>query len=213
MRGSGVEVDHWYRTESETPPADPAGYQAVLSLGGAMHVDQEDRNPWIAEEIALLAELLERDIPMLGLCLGSQLLAIAAGGSAWPARAPEIGWHPVELTAEGAADPLLGSLAPGFEAFEWHSYEFDLPPNAKALARSPICLQAYRIGDAAWGIQFHAEVAPADAFGWIEKHRGDEELGRSGIDVGALREETEARIGGWNRLGRELCGRFLDLVG
>ena len=101
--------------------------------------------------------------PLLGVCLGTQLLAEAAGGSAGRASEPEIGWRQVELTPEGAADPLLAPLAPAFEAFQWHSYEAAPPPDAVTLARSPVCPQAYRIGEQAWGIQFHAEVSAADA--------------------------------------------------
>ena len=97
----------------------------------------------------LLGELLECGTPLLGLCLGGQLVAQAAGAEPGRAPRPEIGWHAVELTAEGGDDPLLGPLAPGFEAFQWHSYEFPLPAGAVALARSDVCLQAARIGERA----------------------------------------------------------------
>ena len=116
----------------------------------------------------------------------------------------------MELTAEGAEDPLLAPLAPRFTAFQWHSYEAPLPPGATALARSAVCLQAYRIGESAWGIQFHAEVSAADAEYWIADYRSDPDAVRIGIDPEALRVETRAAIGDWNRLGRELCGRFID---
>ncbi len=124
-----------------------------------MNADQEDAHPWIGEQKRLLAELVEGGSPLLGVCLGAQLLAEAIGGRARRASAPEIGWPTVELTPEGAADPLLGPLAPSFEAFQWHSYECDLPESAIVLARSAVCVQAYRYGPAAWGIQFHAEVS------------------------------------------------------
>ena len=81
-----------------------------------------------------------------------------SGRPSRPAREPEIGWYEVELTPEGERDPVLGPLAPGFTAFGWHRYEFALPRGGTPLARSAACLQAYRLGDAAWGIQFHAEV-------------------------------------------------------
>jgi GMP synthase (glutamine-hydrolysing) len=163
----GVELETWLRAETDKPPSDPFGYDAVLSFGGAMHADHEDRHAWLRPEKQLLAELLERGLPLLGVCLGSQLLAEAAGGSAQRASEPEIGWHRVELTPEGTGDPLLAPLAPAFDAFEWHSYEARLPAGAVVLARTPVCTQAYRIGERAWGIQFHAEVTPADAAKWI----------------------------------------------
>ena len=124
---------------------------------------------------------------------------------------PEIGWHDVEVTAEGAADPLLAPLAPRFTAFQWHSYEFPLPPGATPLARSPVCLQAFRAGSGV-GIQFHAEVSAADAEAWIDDYRSDEDAVRIGVDPEALRRDTRAAIGDWNDVGRALCERFLAAV-
>ena len=208
----GGELDEWHRAEVAEPPADPAGYDAVMTFGGAMNVDEEEEHAWLREEKALLAELLERGVPLLGVCLGAQLLAEAAGGSARRASRPEIGWLEVELTAEGEADPLLARLAPRFEAFQWHSYEANPPAGAALLARSPVCPQAYRVGERAWGIQFHAEVSAADAAKWIGDYRSDQDAIKIGLDPAALRAETERKIGAWNELGRELCGRFLDQV-
>jgi GMP synthase (glutamine-hydrolysing) len=209
----GVELDQWYRAESDEPPHELGDYGAVLTFGGAMHADQEDEHAWIADEKALLAELLESGMPLLGVCLGSQLLAAAAGAEVRRAREPEIGWYEVEVTAEGADDPLIGPLAPRFEAFEWHSYAFALPHGAIALAHSPVCLQAYRVGPVAWGIQFHAEVSAADADSWIDDYRSDEDAVRMELDSGALRAQTRDRIGAWNELGQALCERFLAVAG
>ncbi|MGV1046921.1 MAG: type 1 glutamine amidotransferase [Solirubrobacterales bacterium] len=213
IRDHGAELDEWVPPEAAAPPADPLGYDAALTLGGAMNVDQERRHPWLAAEKALLRELLAAGRPLLGLCLGGQLLAEAAGAAPRRAPQPEIGWHRVELTREGREDPLLGSLAPGFEAFQWHSYEFPLPPAAVALARSEACLQACRIGERAWAIQFHPEVSRADALAWIDDYRSDPDAVRIGIDPAGLRTETEAKIGAFNQLGRDLCDRWLDLAG
>jgi GMP synthase (glutamine-hydrolysing) len=108
---------------------------------------------------------------------------------------------------------VIGPLAPGFTGFQWHSYEAVPPDGAAILARSPVCPQAFRIGERAWGIQFHAEVTAADVDGWINDYRSDGDAVRIGLEPEALRKETEEKIAGWNRLGRELCGRFLDAVG
>jgi GMP synthase (glutamine-hydrolysing) len=209
MRSRGVEHDVWMRSEQDRPPADPRDYDAVLVFGGAMHADQEAEHPWLREEKALLADLLDRGVPLMGVCLGAQLLAEAAGGSARRASTPEIGWHEVQLTPEGARDPVLGSLAPRFTAFQWHSYEVTLPPGATTLARSDVCTQAYRIGSSAWGIQFHAEVSRTDAEAWIDDYRSDEDAVRIGLDPDALRRRTHSSIEEWNELGRALCARFL----
>jgi GMP synthase (glutamine-hydrolysing) len=212
IRDSGGELDEWTLAERPQPPADPFGYDAVLVLGGAMNVDEEVRHGWIAEEKALLRELLEREVPLLGLCLGGQLVAEAAGAVPRRAPRPEIGWHQVEVTPEGTNDPLLGPLAPSFEAFQWHSYEFPLPPGAVGLARSEVCLQGARIGEHAWALQFHPEVSRADALHWVEDYEADPDAVRIGVDPAVLGPETEGKIAAFNQIGRDICRRWLRFV-
>ena len=208
---AGGELDEWTLAERPRPPADPFGYDGVIVLGGAMNVDEGERHGWIAEEESLLRELLEREVPLLGLCLGGQLLAAAGGAQPRRAARPEIGWHQVEVTAEGEDDPLLGPLAPSFEAYQWHSYEFPLPPGAVPLARSEVCLQACRLGDHAWALQFHPEVSRADALHWVNDYEADPDAVRIGIDPKVLGPETEAKIDAFNDLGRGLCRRWLEI--
>ncbi len=150
-------------------------------------------------------------MPLLGLCLGGQLVAAAAGATPRRAARPEIGWHQVRLSDAGREDPLLAPLAPGFEAFQWHSYEFPLPPGAVALAQSDVCLQACRVGERGLG-------DPVPPRGQRRRRpRLDRRLPlrpdavRIGIDPKALRAETEAKIAAFNQLGRDLCGRWLEL--
>jgi GMP synthase-like glutamine amidotransferase len=213
IRERDGELDVWLPPEGGVAPADPLGYDAVLVLGGAIHPDQGAEHGWLGEEGELLKRLLVHEVPLLGLCLGGQLVAAAAGVTPRRAGQPEIGWHQVELSPEGAEDPLLAPLAPGFEAFQWHSYEFPLPPGAVTLAQSDVCLQACRIGPVAWALQFHPEVSAADALDWIDDYRSDEDAIRIGLDPAALRTETEAKIAAFNQLGRDLCARWLDLAG
>jgi GMP synthase (glutamine-hydrolysing) len=214
MRERGVELEEWMLSERGTgPPREIADYDAVLTFGGAMHADQEERHPWLRFEKDFLAAMLDDRMPILAVCLGTQVLAEAGGGEARRASEPEIGWYEVEVTDEGAADPVIGPLAPSFSAFQWHSYEAVPPEGGTILARTPVCAQAYRIGEVAWGIQFHAEVSAADLAYWIDDYRSDEDAVRTGVDPDALREASKPRVGEWNRLGRELCGRFLEAVG
>ena len=204
-----AELDQWLIAEGP-PPADPLGYDAVLTLGGAMHADQEADHPWLAEGKSLLAELIDRRVPLLGMCLGCQLVAEAGGASARRASAPEIGWQEVELRPDAAGDPVLSRLPPTFEAFQWHSYEATLAAGATPLATSPVCLQAFRLEGPAWGIQFHAEVSATDAEHWIDDYRSDPDAVRTGLDPDALRERTRGSIAEWNELGRAVCAGFLD---
>jgi len=206
------QMETWHPPEEPEPP-DAAGFDAAVVLGGAMNVEERERHPWIEGELSLLRSLLERETPTLGVCLGSQMLAAAAGAEVRRAAEPEIGWLEVELTGAGSADPILGALPDRFTAFQWHIYECALPDGAALLARSPVCLQAYRIGDHAWGIQFHAEVSAADAQHWITDYRSDPDAVRIGLDPAPLHEETARRIAAWNEAGRELCDAFLEFAG
>ncbi len=210
LRERRIATDEWLIAEESEPPSPPTGYDAVLSFGGAVNTDQEAEHDWLPLEKEVLRDLLEAEMPVLGVCLGAQLVAEAAGAIPRRAAHPEIGWSEIELTHEGREDSVLGALAGNPRGFQWHSYEFPLPPGAVALARSPTCLQAFRLGESAWGIQFHAEVSASDAATWIREYDVDPDAIRIGIDPEALGSETRERIDAWNEIGRELCGRFLD---
>ena len=144
-----------------------------------------------------------------GVCLGSQLLAEAAGASARRASAPEIGWHDVDVTAEGARDPVLGPLAPRFRRSSGTATSSHCRP-APPLSRAATSACRPSALDNAMGIQFHAEVSAADAEAWIDDYRSDEDAVRIGVDPDALRRRTRESIGAWNDVGRALCERFLD---
>jgi GMP synthase-like glutamine amidotransferase len=203
----GVELEEWRIPEAPEPPGELASYGAVMTFGGAMHVDQVDRHQWIRREEELLRELIDRGTPLLGACLGAQLLCEAVGGSVTHMVEPEIGWYEIEVTDSG--DPLVGALAPRFTGFEWHSYECVPPAGTEVVARSDACVQAFRIGSA-WGIQFHSEVSVADANHWIDHWDDDADAVRIGLDHEALRAETNPRMDAWNEVGRGIAARFLE---
>jgi GMP synthase-like glutamine amidotransferase len=206
-----AELDEWVPAEREPPALD--GYAAVMAFGGSMNVDEEDEHPWLRTEKRVLREALDRGLPILGVCLGSQLLAEAAGAAPHRAQRPEIGWHEVEATAEAAGDPVLGAVGERFEAFQWHSYQSPAPPGAVELARNPACLQGFRLANGrAWGIQFHAEVTAETVDGWLEDYRSDPNAVRIGLDPETVRAQTPERISAWNDLGRDLARRFVAVA-
>jgi GMP synthase-like glutamine amidotransferase len=207
---TGVELDTWLVPDAAEPPADPASYGAVMTFGGSMNVDQTDRHRWIETEKELLAELAAAGTPLLGACLGAQLLCAALGGEVVRMPDPEIGWHDVELTDAGRMDPIIGSLPERFTGFGWHSYRCEPPEGAEVLATSPACVQAFRMAERVWCIQFHAEVSSRDVNHWIDHYRDDADAVRIGLDAVALRQETQRRIAGWNQLGRSLAARFCE---
>jgi len=204
VEARGDRLEEWSIAWGTPPPRPVDSYDAVLVFGGAMHADQDDRHPWLREENFLLQRLLALQVPVLGICLGAQLLAKAAHGDVMPLSEPEIGWHQVELTDEGRGDPILGILPERFDAFQWHYYTYGLPAGAVELARSEVCTQAFRLGARAWGIQSHPEVTAAQVESWVGEEPSEAPPG--------LVAETRTRIGEWSRLGRALCGAFLDVA-
>jgi GMP synthase-like glutamine amidotransferase len=127
-------------------------------MGGPMNVDETAKYAWLAPERALLSQLIERDARVLGICLGAQLLARAAGARVYPQRPKEIGLFPVSLTAEGASDRLFSLFADPQQVFQWHGDTFDLPDGAVLLARSErFAHQAFRLGRRVYALQFHLE--------------------------------------------------------
>jgi GMP synthase-like glutamine amidotransferase len=208
VRETGHELLEWSPRRGPSPDLDGIG--AVLVLGGAMNFDEEAEHPWLAGEKELLRRVLDQRLPVLGVCLGSQLLAEVAGARVGRASTPEIGWRPVEVLPAGAEDPLFGPLPERFDAFEWHSYEFEVPPRAAALARSGACLQGYRLNGPGWGIQFHAEVTRESIERWTAGYRRDPDAIRIGLDPARLIEDSAHRIGRWNGVGLGICARFLE---
>jgi GMP synthase (glutamine-hydrolysing) len=165
-RAGGWAIEHWHAHAGEPRPV-LDGVDAVVAYGGTMNPDEDERLGWLADVRATLAEAVERDSAVLGICLGAQLLGQALGAAAPRLAQPELGWFPVELTPAGGEDVLLGPLAPACEVFQWHDYGCELPPGAVPLARSERApQQAYRVGEAVWAIQFHIEVDAASVERW-----------------------------------------------
>jgi GMP synthase-like glutamine amidotransferase len=187
------------------PSRDPAEYDAVVILGGDMNVDQADRHPWLDDERELIARLIERRTPLLGVCLGSQLVAQVAGAEVGPLPGGlEIGWHDVELAPAAGADPVMSALPARFHAFQWHSYGVLRDGEFERLATGDAGVQAFRVdGAPAWGIQFHAEVDEATVAGWIDNYAAPD------VDGAAIVERGAAEMPRWNDLGRALCSAFL----
>jgi GMP synthase (glutamine-hydrolysing) len=199
-RTGGHDLVEWQVPTRGAP--DSVAADAVIVLGGSMHPDEDDRHGWLTPELAYLERLLEQGTPVLGVCLGSQLVARAAGAEVFRAKEPEIGWVPVERTAAGDADAVAGVLPERFDAFQWHHYTHGLPAGAVELARSPVCTQAFRLGRA-WGVQFHPEVRLPQVETWLAEDPDDVP------EPQAFLAATRERIGAWNDLGRRLCAAFL----
>jgi len=205
----GHELDEWDISRRPEPPAPIHEYAAVLVFGGPMHVDQEERHGWLRDEHRLLQQLLADEVPLMGVCLGGQLLAKALHARVGRMPSPEIGWFEIELTPEAAADPVFGGLPGRFPSFQWHLYSFELPEGAAPLAGNERCLQAFRAGGSAWAIQFHPEVTWETLESWLRSSKPQED---GALDFARLVAESRELIGSWNAFGKELCWRFLAVA-
>lgn len=200
------------------PQAQPSldGYQGLVVLGGPMNVDQQAQYPHLAVEIACLREALRRDLPVLGICLGAQLLAAAGGAEVRPAGLTEIGWHPVAAASAASDDALFQHWRASEMVFQWHGYTFDLPPEATLLATGEHCQnQAFRLGTRAWGLQFHLEVNAPLARRWVKLPAHQPELANWGPEGGAarIREDSDHYLGRSEELSMQVFGGFLQEIG
>jgi len=213
LKESGFRIR--YVNFSREPEALPTldKYEALIVLGGPMNADQIDTFPNLVTEVQIIREAIERNMSVLGICLGAQLLAKALGGSVSRNPVREIGWYDVDLTKEGMEDPVLSAFAEHQEVFQWHEDGISLPPDAVRLASSAASsVQAFRYGDHAYGFQFHLEASRSLIDRWlaVPVHRAvlDEEEGH--IDAHAIQARTEDAIEPLQALSRETFLRWIN---
>jgi len=185
----------------------------LVVLGGPMNVDEVQKHPFLGDEIRWIRQAFETGIPLLGICLGSQLLAKAMGAKVYPNRIKEIGWYPLELTPVAAEDRLFAGCDPKLTVFQWHGDTFDLPSGAVHLAQSPLCPnQAFRIGPSAYGLQFHIEMTLEMIDDWLTESGNCGELAALDyIDPNLIRHQTPHELPGLQTLASKVLGRFAAL--
>jgi GMP synthase (glutamine-hydrolysing) len=201
---SVVEV----RAEAGLNSIDLDDIGGLVSLGGAMGVHDAKRYPWLAEEVRLLGSAHERGVPVLGVCLGGQLLAQSLGGRVYPGRRGEIGWLEVTHFVD---DPVLGPPG-GRRQFQWHFDSFDTPPGAERIAGSAACPdQAFRAGRS-YGVQFHPEVSTELLTEWVTSDDGRIQLIENGVDPDKLMVEGAEMESLYERQARTMTEGFARLV-
>ena len=209
--GFRIRYVNFGRKPNSRPSLD--GYSALIILGGPMNSDQIASHPNLLTEVEIIREAIDRDISVLGICLGAQLLAKALGGSVSRNVSREVGWYDVELTEAGIADPVLSTFAGVQQVFQWHEDGIQLPPNAVRLATSAAsCVQAFRYGEHAYGFQFHLEVNNSLIDRWLTVPANQETLRQEAgrVDPDAIRQQSLKSIRNLEDLSRKTFSRWIE---
>jgi GMP synthase-like glutamine amidotransferase len=212
LRAAGITVDIRRVFAGDDVPTDVSGLDGVVVMGGPVSAGSDEGFPSRSAELALLADALRRGVPTLGVCLGAQLVAVAAGATVYPnAHGPEIGWGAVRLAVACRSDRLFTGLPEELTVMHWHGETLELPSAAERLIsndNSPN--QAFRLGEVAWGVQFHLEVTPEAVEGFVAAFPGDAAGVSGGAD--AIRSATPAALAALGPSRDLVCRRFADLV-
>lgn len=196
----------------DTVPVDLDDVDGVVSMGGPMNVDQAGEYAWIDQESAFIKSAHEAGLPVVGVCLGAQLIAQALGGKVQKMSSPEIGWHTVSQFKPGFPDTIFGGVPWKTTQFHTHGQEVaELPPAGVMLASSGACKhQAFRVGLTTYGFQYHFEWTRSDIAGVLEQFT--DWISASGGDVEAIRNETDQYYDTYRHLGDRLCQTLASVL-
>jgi GMP synthase-like glutamine amidotransferase len=193
-------------------PRKPDNYRFIIILGGPMNVYEEDKFPYLRDEDRLIKDAIERGVPILGICLGAQLIAKAAGAKVLANPVKEIGWYNVQLTKEGMEDPLFRGLDREFSVFQWHGDTFFIPEGGVMLAGSILCKsQAFRYRSA-YGLQFHLEVTEGMIKEWIGSYQGELDSLKDIIDPARIIGETPKEMPAYTKNSKTIFKNLGDIL-
>ena len=216
LRDSGIRIK--YVNFGRFPDSQPSldGYRGLIILGGPMNVDQVDRYKHLVTEINLIEEAIKRELPVLGICLGAQLIAKALGSEVRKNSEVEIGWYDVSPTEDGKRDLLISHFKRTERIFQWHGDTFNIPDGAVHLASSALCSnQAFRYNGNVYGFQFHLEVDQKMIERWLRVPDHKVEIGKTKgkIDPQNIRSETILCIDRLQKLSDIVFGEFIKNFG
>ena len=200
------------------PDAQPSldGYDGLIVLGGPMSVNDADRLPHLTTELKLIEDAMRRDVPVLGICLGAQLIAKTLGAEVYRNSEKEIGWYDVSPTDDASGDPLLLPLQKSEKIFQWHGETFDMPRSARHLAYSFLCAnQAYRYGAKVYGFQFHMEVDEPMIHRWLRVPENQTEISalRGDCHIEQIYSDTSRHMARLRDISERVFRAFIDLFG
>ena len=206
LNSRGVAFDYADLYVDGAPVPKPEDYAGLIFMGGPMSAN--DALPWLAREIRWIEQAVRRGQPVLGVCLGAQLIAKALGARVYRNPAKEIGWFDVEFTPDAARDHLFAEAASRELVFHWHGETFDLPAGSVHLAFSDACRhQAFRVGQYAYGLQFHLEVTPAMIDDWCRQDANCGDVRELSGPLDPQRNAARLRV-----LSHFVFGKWCDLL-
>lgn len=175
MSSRGIGYYRYVRLfDGEPVPGNLDRYSGLIILGGPMNVYEEDKYPFLKDEDRLIKKAMDRNVPILGICLGGQLIAKASNATVRKGVKKEIGWYELNLTPGGRKDTIFKDFPEKLTVFQWHGDTFDIPEDATHIARSALFPnQAFRIGDNVYGLQFHLEVTGDMIRRWISEYQDE----------------------------------------
>lgn len=192
-------------------PRELGRHEGLILMGGPQSVYEQDRYPYLTDELRLIEDALRAGRPVMGICLGSQLLAEALGGRVTKGARKEIGWHRVTMSDAGLIDPIWKGVESSFVAFHWHGDVFSLPDGAASIARSELTEhQAFRHGTSAYGILFHLETTQELVEQMVRAF--DEELRAADVDPARVLREAEQHLPALALRGREVFEAWASLL-
>jgi GMP synthase (glutamine-hydrolysing) len=214
LRDYGVHHRYLDVPRGDALPKDIRTVGGVIVLGGPMAVYEGDQHPFLATESAFVEKIIEAGRPVLGVCLGAQLIAQVLGARVYPGEHREVGWGPVELTDAGRDDALFAGLGDWFTVFHLHGDTYELPPDAENLARSATYeQQAFRLGDTVYGFQFHLEFTEPIIQRLANEPQSQQYIAEAGVDPKQLVAETPTRVAELSDVATEVFGRYFQQCG
>lgn len=212
ITGCGIESQVVEVFNGHAVPRELGEDTALIVLGGPMGAGEDFEYPFLKDELLLIESALKKEAPMLGICLGAQLLARAAGARVYSGGVKEIGWYPLFVNEEGRRDRLFGGTASTVNVFQWHGDTFDVPAGAVNLASSELFPnQLIRVGERAYGLQFHLEVTGEMVGEWLEVNCAELEGLKGVIDPGDIRAKTQVAMPILGSVGQSVFSRFLTV--